>query len=448
MTESARPPRKTLSLRKPRTPEPAPLAARRPAVARASTPPDAQPPDAQQPDAQFDIFCPCPGGLEEVLSTELQSLGLQEVHVTRGGCHARANWTGIMLANLGSRIAARVLVRVARAPIQSEHDILRLAQHVDWETWFGPDHALRVDTTAVKSPLRSLNLANLKVKDGICDRLRDAEGARPSIDTVRPDARVFQFLDATHTTLYIDTSGESLFKRGWRLDKGEAPLRENLAAGLLALAGWHGQAPLIDPFCGSGTLAIEATLIALGVPPGVMRPLGFERLRVHDDPQFEALRSAALARVKPELPVPILGCDLNARQLELAQANAERAGLAPDLIEWRCQDAANLTAPEGWPAGWIVTNPPYGERIGEQDTLQALWPQFARQLKQGGFAHWQAWIISADRKLPSALRLDPARKIPVWNGDLECRLFGFKLVQGRYQARPGATASSDPKPAA
>src|SRR5690606_24009867 len=169
-------------------------------------------------------------------------------------------------ANLYSRLATRVLVRVAHARVHTEDDILELARQTAWERWFGPEQTLRVDTSAVRSPMKSLQYCNLRAKDGICDRLREREGARPSIDTVRPDARVHLFLDETTATLYLDTSGESLFKRGWRLDKGEAPLRENLAAGLLALSGWDPSQALMDPFCGSGTILIEAAWIALGVP--------------------------------------------------------------------------------------------------------------------------------------------------------------------------------------
>src|SRR5690606_11080159 len=153
-----------------------------------------------------------------------------------------------------SRLATRVLVQVAHGPVSQEDDILELARDTPWERWFGPQQRLRVDTSAIRSPMQSLQYCNLRAKDGICDRLREVEGARPDIDTVRPDARVHLFLDETSSTLYLDTSGESLFKRGWRLDKGEAPLRENLAAGLLALSDWNPAASLLDPFCGSGTI--------------------------------------------------------------------------------------------------------------------------------------------------------------------------------------------------
>ncbi len=225
-----------------------------------------QPVRSHRLDEVFGVFAPCPQGLEEVLSTELQALGYEHVKAGRGGCHFRADWAGILKANLYSRIATRILVEVAYAPIQTEDDVFELAYNTPWERWFGAEQTLRVDTSAIRSPMQSLQFCNLRAKDGICDRLRDREGERPSIDTVRPDARVHLFLDEKSATLYLDTSGESLFKRGWRHSKGEAPLRENLAAGMLALSDWDPSQALMDPFCGSGTILIEAAWIALGAP--------------------------------------------------------------------------------------------------------------------------------------------------------------------------------------
>ncbi|EWM51776.1 hypothetical protein D557_1638 [Bordetella holmesii 70147] len=220
----------------------------------------------------FRCYAPCPQGLEDALTAEMQALGFDDAHAGRAGCAFTSDWSGVQRANLYSRLATRILVQVGQGDLNHEDELLDLAYSVPWERWFGPEDTLRVDTSAIKSPVHSLQYCNLRVKDGICDRLRDREGARPSIDTVRPDARVQLFMEGTHATLYLDTSGESLFKRGWRLDKGEAPLRENLAAGMLALAGWDPAAALVDPFCGSGTILIEAAWIALGVPPGISRP--------------------------------------------------------------------------------------------------------------------------------------------------------------------------------
>src|SRR5690606_37581956 len=294
------------------------------ADARIARRPSARPEATRRQSEIFQIFTPCPLGLEEALYAELDALGYEALRKGRAGCHFEADWNGVLRANLYSRLATRVLVRVAHAPVRSEDDILELARETEWERWFGAEQTLRVDTSAVRSPMQSLQYCNLRAKDGICDRMRDIEGARPSIDTVRPDARVHLFLDERSATLYLDTSGESLFKRGWRLDKGEAPLRENLAAGLLALAEWDPSAALLDPFCGSGTILIEAAWIALGVPPGIWRPFGFERMRNHDARHWLDLKDDASSRITAHVEKLQVGGDLDAEDAEAARQNIDR----------------------------------------------------------------------------------------------------------------------------
>ncbi|WP_459617841.1 THUMP domain-containing class I SAM-dependent RNA methyltransferase [Bordetella sp. 2513F-2] len=374
------------------------------------------------------VFAPCPPGLEEALAAEFQALGFDDARPGRAGCSFSADWQGVLRANLYSRLATRILVQVAQAELTHEDQLLELAYATPWERWFGPERTLRVDTSAIKSPVKSLQYCNLRVKDGICDRLRDREGARPDIDTVRPDARVHLFLSGMTATLYLDTSGESLFKRGWRLDKGEAPLRENLASGLLALAGWDPAAALLDPFCGSGTILIEAAWIALGVPAGIARPFGFERLRDHDAHLWRAIKDEARARILPQLETPLVGYDLDPRAIEHARANAERAWLTADTIRFEVGDARDVEAPADH--GWIVTNPPYGERL--EDTDDTLWRDWSACLKRR-FAGWQVHVISSDLTLPQRMRLKPMRRIPVHNGALDCRLFGFELVASSYR---------------
>lgn len=376
----------------------------------------------------FPIFAPCPVGLEEALAAELVALGYQNVHTTRAGCHFEADWWGVQRANLYSRLATRILVQLGQAPVVKEDDILELAHSIEWERWFGPEHTLRVDTSAVKSPMQSLQYCNLRAKDGICDRLRDLEGARPSIDTVRPDARVHLFLSKDTATLYLDTSGESLFKRGWRLDKGEAPLRENLAAGMLALSGWDPNAALLDPFCGSGTILIEAAWIALGVPPGMIRPFGFERLRDHQARRWADLKEEAQQHILPGLEAPLVGIDINPEAIEAAQRNADRAFLDPDTIHFEVGDARDAVAPAA--TGWIVTNPPYGERLEEWDT--EFWREWSANLKRE-FAGWEVNAITSDMDLPKHLRLKAKRRTPLFNGALDCRLFNFELVEKSYR---------------
>ncbi|MBV6271454.1 class I SAM-dependent RNA methyltransferase [Alcaligenaceae bacterium CGII-47] len=377
----------------------------------------------------FPIFAPCPHGMEEALAAELQALAFDAVEMGRAGCHFRADWMGVLRANLYSRLATRILVQVSQGAVHTEDDILELARETEWERWFGAEQTLRVDTSALRSPMQSLQYCNLRAKDGICDRLREREGERPSIDTVRPDARVHLFLEAQQATLYLDVSGESLFKRGWRLDKGEAPIRENLAAGLLALSDWHPDAPLLDPFCGSGTILIEAAWIALGVPPGIWRPFGFERLRNHNARLWHDLKDDARSRIATQLEQPLLGCDLSAEAINAARTNAARAHLTTDTVRFEIGDARSFPSPS--PSGWIVTNPPYGERLEGEGP--ALWPAWASQLKQH-FSNWHVNIITSDLDLPKQLRLKPRRRIPLYNGALDCRLFQFEMVANSYRS--------------
>jgi len=376
----------------------------------------------------FKVFAPCPSGLEYMLEEELVQLGFEDVQRGRAGCHFVADWSGVMRANLMSRIATRILARVGHGNVYTEDDIYALTQSVEWERWFGAERTLRVDTSAIRSPMKSLQFCNLVAKDGICDRLLDLEGERPSIDTVRPDARVHVFLDETTATLYLDTSGESLFKRGWRFDKGEAPLRENLAAGLLALSGWQPHIPLFDPFCGSGTILIEAAWISLNIPPGIHRPFAFERLRNHDSRRWQEMLDHARLNIKPALEAPIVGIDIDPQAIEAALSNAERSGLDPTCLDFSISDAVSTLPP--CEPGFIVTNPPYGDRLDTYDL--SLWKEWAQQLKQH-FAGWQLHVISSDRDLPKHLRLKPRLKTPVYNGALDCRLFAFDLVAASYR---------------
>lgn len=378
----------------------------------------------------FPVFAPCPQGLEGVLVEELVSLGFTDAWAGRAGAHFIADWTAVMRVNMQSRLATRILVQVSHGTVYTEDDLLELARATPWERWFGAEQTLRVDTSAVRSPMKSLQFCNLRAKDGICDRLRDLEGERPSIDTVRPDARVHVFLTETTATLYLDTSGESLFKRGWRLDKGEAPLRENLAAGMLALSGWKIDSPLLDPFCGSGTIVIEAALKALNVPPGITRPFAFERLRGHQEWRWRDLKEDARAHILRELPMQLAGADIDERAIAAARENAQRAGLTEDAVYFEVADARD-TCPLDDKAGWIITNPPYGERLDMPEDPN-LWSEWASTLKRE-FNGWQMHMITNDMDLPKKLRLNPSKRTPLYNGALECRLFGFDLVSGGFR---------------
>jgi len=389
------------------------------------------------------FFAVCPRGLEPVLADELQRAGAAEIHAESGGVGFTGSLKTGYAVNLHSRIASRVLWQVGRRGYRNEQHLYDATQEVRWHDLMPPQQTLRVDVTAVRSPLASLEFAMLRIKDGIVDRMREVAGERPSIDRTRPDVRVFAYLDATTVTLYVDLSGEPLFKRGWRADKGEAPLKENLAAGLLALAGWTPDVPLLDPFCGSGTIVIEAATIAGGRAPGLNRRFAFERLKGFDSHAWRLLKDAARASVRDEAPALLRGSDISTRVVEQAIENARLAGLdrwlADGRLAFAAVDARQIEAPAEH--GLIVSNPPYGEQSAPRSaTVPRLMADVAARLKQG-FAGWDAWLLTSDRDLPGQMRLQETRKPVLFNGPLECRFFRFTLVKGGY--RPRAAVEAD-----
>jgi putative N6-adenine-specific DNA methylase len=412
------------------------------------------------------LFLPCAGGVEPLLAEEVtRLLGAQAgVQERRGGVAVPARPLSAMLLNLESRLAQRVLWQVAAGPYGSEQDLYALARRVRWGDWITPRQTLRVDVTATRSPLRSLNFAALRVKDAVCDQLRETAGERPSVDTRRPDLALVLHLGPTDATLYVDTSGEALFKRGWRDDKGEAPLKETLAAAMLAAAGWQGRPedpPLLDPCCGAGTIAIEAAQIACGIAPGLLRSFAFEKLGPFRAllPEWQRLRQAAKARVHAPA-VRIFAGDVAFRMTDFATRNAERAGVA-HAIEFRTGDALQRPAPV--PAGLLMLNPPYGERIEARGTGREARERFEGDAASADFfnrlaAHWKrayagwtAWVLAPDMKLPQAMRLKESRRVPMWNGPIECRLFRFDLVAGSARgprADVGAAGEGGPADAA
>ncbi|RZL52194.1 MAG: class I SAM-dependent RNA methyltransferase [Variovorax sp.] len=411
---------------------------------------------------QLHLFLPCAAGVEDFLAQEVHGLtGLAgaDLMASRGGVFVRGSWRDAMKLNLYSRLAQRVLVELAHAPYRSENDLYDIASGVAWEIWFTPRQTFKIETTAQHSPLTSLNFATLRIKDAIADRFRaKAGGVRPSIETQWPDCRVFAHLTTDTCTLYIDTSGEPLFKRGWRQDKGDAPLKETLAAAMLAASGWWNPetgevstAPLYDPCCGSGTIAIEAAQVALGIPSGSLRRFGFEKLLPFQPHVWEALldeaenRQREAAARRPEGSPAIFGSDVAFRMVDFAERNAERAGVAA-AIEFRGGDALQRMPPaEG--GGVMMLNPPYGERIevggvarpgareqAETEDGGEFFVQLASHWKKN-YAGWTAWMLTPDLQCPKRMRLKESRRVPMWNGPIECRLFRFDMVAGSARGR-------------
>ena len=371
-------------------------------------------------------FAPCPRGLEGALATELGALGAGEIAPTDGGVAFAGPLDLAYRANLESRLASRVLWRIGSGAYRDERDVYALAFNLDWPRWFRADRTLRVDVAATRSPLKSLEFATLRIKDAICDRHRAGSGKRPSVNKDHPDVRVHAYLTADHATFYLDTSGTPLFKRGYRRDFAEAPLRENLAAGLLRLAGWKPGTPLLDPLCGSGTIVIEAALMALDIAPGLKRTFGFQKLAWYDGPTWQRIKQAAQRRMKPVAPAAIYASDDAAPETERCVANLATAGVAAAVAVER---ASVLTRAAPAPTGVIVTNPPYGVRLADAAELAAFYPQLGDALKQR-FAGWTAFLLSGDPRLPKLIGLKAGRRTPLYNGALECRLYEYRLVAG------------------
>ena len=424
---------------------------------------------------QLQLFLPCAAGVEDYLASEVHGLtGLmgEDLLTRRGGVLVRASWRDAMRLNLHSRLAQRVLVQLSYSEYRNEQDLYRAASEVAWEIWFTPRETIKVEVTAQHSPLTSLNFAALKIKDAVCDRFRaKANGVRPDVNTQWPDARIFAHLTTDSLSLYIDTSGEPLFKRGWREDKGDAPLKETLAAAMIAASGWaDGDAdllPLYDPCCGSGTIAIEAAQIACNIAPGSLRRFAFEKYLPFQKHVWDAIKNEAkdaeVVRVPGQKPI-IFGSDVAHRMVDFAQRNAQRAGVA-DVIEFRGGDALQRLSPVDvieTGGGVMLLNPPYGERIevggiakggrvdegyesDSQDDASAgrfgarelahtedggeFFSQLATHWKKN-FSGWTAWVLTPDLKLPGKMRLKESRRVPMWNGPIECRMFKFDMVKG------------------
>ena len=377
------------------------------------------------------FFAPCPRGLEAVLAEELTDLRAADIKSTAGGVAFRGTLTLCYRVNLQSRIASRILLRIAEGTYRDEHDVYEAAKTIRWQDWFTPQQRIKVKVSAHHCPLKSLDFVTLRVKDAVCDRFQYARGKRPTVDTHAPDILIAVYLDPTNCTFYLDTSGEPLFKRGWRKSAGEAPVRENLAAGILRLCKWTPDTVLYDPMCGSGTFVVEAALMARRIAPGIGRRFAFEKLLSYDPHTLNDLRTELQAAEIDAKPGLIHAADNNTQAMTSIKANLAIAGIS-EAVTVQQGDVLQLPAPAE--AGLLVTNPPYGHRMGEVQALQSFYPRFGDHLKQH-FCGWTAQIFTADMQLPGLLRLAPSRRVPLFNGAIECRLFEFRMVAGSLRKK-------------
>ena len=375
---------------------------------------------------QHYFFAPCPRGLAPALAEELTGLGAQHCVAADAGVSFDGPFDLIYVTNLYSRIASRVLWRVTHVAYKNEEDVYQAASAVRWHVYFTADRTFKVETNAHRSPVKSLDFVTLRVKDAIADHFRSATGRRPSVESRDPDLRMHAFLDDKMCTLYVDTSGESLFSAGGATTWARRRSRRISRRESCASRGGARARPLLDPMCGAGTFLTEAAEMSLGRAAGRERSFAFEKLARYNEPNWERLLSNAKKSEKSVEALPIFGSDLYGRSLGHAVLNLRDAGLE-SAVTLKQVNLLELSAPSGH--GSIVTNPPYGVRLGEKEQLAEFYPQLGDALKKK-FTGWTAYIFSGDPELARLIRLQATRKTVLYNGALECRLYEYRIVRG------------------
>jgi len=380
-------------------------------------------PAAQSAAPAFTCFAAVPRGAEEIAAAELQALDVSGVQVGRGGVSFLADREGLYKANLWLRTASRVLVQLAVFPCATPAELYAGVHAIDWSLLITPAMTLAVDCSLRDSALTHSGFVALKTKDAVVDRIREACGSRPNVDTAAPDVRINVHLHRNVCTVSLDSSGDPLDRRGYRLERNEAPLRETLAAAVVALTGWDGSTPLADPMCGSGTIPIEAALVAGRVAPGLQRPFGFQRWLDYDAGLWEGLLREARSGIR-KLPVGLItGCDQDSRALKLASRNAAKAGFEGQLHFFHA--ALEAFRPEG-DAGVVIINPPYGKRLGDEEELKELYCRIGDIMKQR-CRGWTGYVLTGNLELAKYIGLKAARRFVLFNGAIECRLLKYEL---------------------
>lgn len=371
------------------------------------------------------LFATCARGLERVLADELRTLGAADVEPGRGGVQFRGDQAILYKANLWLRTAIRVLKPILETPVTSPEELYDAVRTIDWSSYMTPEHTLAVDCNVRDSSITHSHYAALKTKDAICDQFVEKVGRRPSVDVEEPMVFLNLHIYKDEAVLSLDSSGESLHKRGYRPIQTKAPLNEALAAGLVLLTGWRGDVPFVDPLCGSGTLCIEAAWLALNRPPGLTRKrFGFQGWMDFDVALWTELRDEARRHVKKALVHSMLGSDVRRDAVEFARGNAKAAGIG-NLLRFTVKDVKDFQPPEESP-GVLLCNPPYGERIGEEKDLVALYRTLGEVLRSR-CAGWKAFVFTGNARLARQIGLKPIEQIHLFNGRIPCRLLRFDV---------------------
>lgn len=371
----------------------------------------------------LNCFAAVPRGAEELAGAELAALGIVEVKPGKGGVSFRTDRGGIYRANLWLRTASRVLVQLATFPCSAPTELYAGVYAISWQELITPDMTLAVDCSLRDSALTHSGFVALKTKDAVVDRIRESCGSRPNVDTASPDVRINVHLHKNICTVSLDSSGDSLDRRGYRLERNEAPLRETLAAAVVALTGWDGSIPLADPMCGSGTIPVEAALVAARIPPGFHRQFGFQRWLDFDNGLWDRICAEAAAGIR-RLPTGLItGYDLDGRALLLAGRNTAKAGLEGQIHFFH--SALQEFRPEG-DKGVVILNPPYGKRLGEEDDLRELYCQIGDVMKKQ-CRGWTGYVLTGNLELAKYIGLKASRRFVLFNGAIECRLLKYDL---------------------
>jgi putative N6-adenine-specific DNA methylase len=371
-------------------------------------------------------------GLEDALLEELRALGAKDLEkgirvVTVEGDHEL-----MYKINLWSRLALRVLMPVKKIRAANEHQLYDEIKKIEWGNYMSVNDTLAVDAVVNKSVMTHSLYVALKTKDAIVDQFRDRTGKRPDVDLARPSLRIHVHINGEEAEISLDSSGDSLHKRGYRMQTGDAPINETLAAGLIALSGWDRQSPFLDFMCGSGTIVIEAALMALNIAPGIFRSqFGFERWKDFNAKLWEDLRKEAASLKKNGVDFPLTGIDLSSMMISNAKQNAAAAGVSKHIS---FQQMSFEEYVPGNSSGIIIINPPYGGRLTSADLLQ-LYKSVGDQFKKK-YAGWKAFVFTANMEAGKNIGLKPSRKIPLFNGKLECRLLKFEMYEGSRRPRP------------
>lgn len=387
------------------------------------------------------FFAVATQGLVDALEVELQELGFETIEKTPSGVYFESTMKGCYKANLMSRVASRILWPLHEGRARQGEDLYELMNQHDFTSYFSPDKTMKIDAVVKECSIRDQRFVAMKTKDVLADQFRARFDKRPDVDTESPQVRLFVKGYRDHYMIALDTTGEALFRRGYRLQQGLAPLKETLAAGLLKYSGWEPGMNLVDPMCGSGTFLIEAAMMASKITPGGTRKsFAFQALRNYDKAVWEKVVSESLSE-ELDLPQPetfqFYGYDMDKKVLEAARENAKRAGV-DHLIQFQRRNISELSAPTK--TGMIITNPPYAARLGDLHELKDVYRDFSHTLKTH-FTGWSAWLLSGNKELIADLRLKSTRKVFVYNGAIECRFLKYEMFKDMpdsrvYRSRP------------